>query len=746
MFYTAQPICPKNYPYEYNCSIAYVTSFNVAGNVSLTVACAYSYRVFVNGKFVGFGPSFTAHGYVKTDKHNITKHSNEGSYIVVIETSDYNIGTEGMPYCKPFLLAEVVSNGQILAYTGDIRSFNAYYLHDKISRTKRLPEGRTFVESYDMRVSRANLYAGIVSGYKRVDTMLAEWPRLMPRTTTSPNYAKKNYKRIIEGGSAELDKQQLPEPAAAVQKPFEYAPKDVVSRPDEEAANIRYTRFKPTADLADQYNIYDFNQVITAFFNLRLSVRSQSDIYIVYSETAVEKWDDSRGALPRILPGNLNVLKFSLAPGQYKLTSFEPYTFRYAKLIILGDAYQIDLRAFLYENRDIHKFDYNTADDRLGKLIAAAVNTCAQNTVDFLTYSASDRRGMLMSSGFISDAERLFSGALKSTKAFLENIARAPNFPQLPKGMIPACYPSEPDDYSPDLALFYIKEIFDYYQRTGDKTLVRRARKKIYALLKFFKKKENKSGLLEDTGGKVYFDGDIQYLSDGVNYPLNMLYCYCQYLASLTYGDPELAERSTRLRDEIIEQAFDGDYFADRALRIKRKLCVQPERSEACQYFAFYFGLATPNTHPVLYKKLLTEYGHLNNPGRTGELRCIDSLPAFLLRQEILLRYGEAEAVFNECTGLFKNKYPETKTLFYNPNGDKCIGMAAHAAVLALKAATGFVEFSQSDNTIFMTNVRMKTAIDVTFKTKDGPITILATENEVKISVNKKLFRVVYLD
>ncbi len=47
----------------------------------------------------------------------------------------------------------------------------------------------------------------------------------------------------------------------------------------------------------------------------------------------------------------------------------------------------------------------------------------------------------------------------------------------------------------------------------------------------------------------------------------------------------------------------------DNALRKDGKLVVTDNHTEICQYAAFYFDIATPDTHPALWRKLHTDFG-----------------------------------------------------------------------------------------------------------------------------------------
>src|SRR3970282_1385821 len=77
-----------------------------------------------------------------------------------------------------------------------------------------------------------------------------------------------------------------------------------------------------------------------------------------------------------------------------------------------------------------------------------------------------------------------------------------------------------------------------------------------------------------------------------VNYPSNMLYAGTLAAAGRMYGAADLAAQSGKVRETIRKQSFDGRFFVDNAVRRDGRLQVTRNRSEVCQYFAFFFGVA----------------------------------------------------------------------------------------------------------------------------------------------------------
>ena len=57
------------------------------------------------------------------------------------------------------------------------------------------------------------------------------------------------------------------------------------------------------------------------------------------------------------------------------------------------------------------------------------------------------------------------------------------------------------------------------------------------------------------------------------------------------------------------QQSYDGQFFVDNAVLKDGKFVPTHNRTETCQYYAFFFGVATPETYPHLFKTLRDEFG-----------------------------------------------------------------------------------------------------------------------------------------
>lgn len=257
----------------------------------------------------------------------------------------------------------------------------------------------------------------------------------------------------------------------------------------------------------------------------------------------------------------------------------------------------------VYENPDTAAYKYDFGDPDLNRIFRAAINTFAQNAVDVLTDCPSrERAGWLCDSYFSARTEALLTGDNLVEKSFLENYALCHQAPCLPEGMIPMCYPADHFDgiYIPNWSMWYILELRNYFNRTGDKRMREISKEKVLGLVEFFKKYENDYGLLENLESCVYVEcskcNDPEYTA-GVNYPTNMLWA-------------SALEAAAELPHHIQNQQFVSSVAAifhhhTRNLRSFVSMNQLP---------AFIHGISTANLNTNIFPRFHSIYCDLNMP------------------------------------------------------------------------------------------------------------------------------------
>ena len=191
-----------------------------------------------------------------------------------------------------------------------------------------------------------------------------------------------------------------------------------------------------------------------------------------------------------------------------------------------------------------------------------------------------------------------------------------------------------------------------------------------------------------------------------VNYPNNMIWAATLEAADRLYGRPDLKAEAAAMKETIRRQSWTGEWFCDNAVRQKDgTLKISGECSETCQYYAFYFGTATPEAYPTLYRSLVEEFG----PDRTAAGRYPKIYPSApfignFLRLDWLGRCGFADRLAKEMSGYFLFMVDRTGTIWENvdssDNGSCCHGFASHVAVFLIRDITGVKNIDRIRKTV----------------------------------------------
>ena len=156
-------------------------------------------------------------------------------------------------------------------------------------------------------------------------------------------------------------------------------------------------------------------------------------------------------------------------------------------------------------------------------------------------------------------------------------------------------------------------------------------------------------------------------LTNNVNYPTNMLYSATLKAAAKLYSNATYAEKAAAVLETVRQQSFDGEFFQDNALRRDGKLIPSGERTEVCQYYAFFFGAATPQSHPKLLQRLVEEFGpDRRQTGAWPEIHPANAFIGNYLRLDMLMQLGYRETVKQNIEGYFLYMAERTGTLWEN--------------------------------------------------------------------------------
>ena len=666
-------IWAKNLYGEKNITITFQHTMTPESDSKLCLTASTMYRLFVDGELVGYGPARAAHGYCRLDEYELSKWAGR-EITVSVEVYSANVNSFYTVDEPPFFACEITSNGSVIA---DAEDFTAYRMSERVQRVRRFSFQRTFTEIYRLTSDPIAFHRGNVSGREVLECELVPMNTVIPRGVNYPTF-EVEVGDVIECGEVMIDSTLEPWHDRAYTDVDNvmikgFLPSEIEEDAGDEASKFVYSASSEVKNEIEdgEYILYDFSRTLTGFFTLNVRADEGTELYILFDEIATKT--DGATRVDPFRNGCCNVIKYTLAEGEYELKTFEPNSARFATVIVTrGKASVRDFGFIKYENPDAVKSLFDYGDDKINRVVSAAVNTFAQNAVDVLTDCPSrERAGWLCDGYFSGRAEAFLTGKNLVERNFLENYALAPQSPFLPDGMIPMCYPADHNDrtYIPNWSMWYVLELENYCRRTGDTALLEASREKVFGLVKFFEQFYNEYGLLENLQSWVFVEwskcNEAPFIL-GVNFPTNMLWARTLIAIDSMYGLPELKAKAEKMRATIRELSYTGEFFSDNAMRDERGvLSTTGNTTETCQYYAFHTGCATREDYPELFERMMEKFGP--NRDDTVVYPMVYRSNAFIgnyLRLEVMLREGLYDQVMSECGDFFYKMATLTGTLW----------------------------------------------------------------------------------
>ena len=421
----------------------------------------------------------------------------------------------------------------------------------------------------------------------------------------------------------------------------------------------------------NSYALFDLGREKTGFIGMTVQCSAPVTIYALFDEILQE---DPANPVNYVRMMTTAVVKWHLPAGTHTLLSYEPYSLRYLQLCCVGGGCLVEnvhLRNYCFKPIESRTF----ADPALQKIYDAAIETFRQNVVDiYMDCPSRERAGWLCDSFFTARVERVLTGASAVERNFLENFLLPAQFENLPAGMLPMCYPADFRDgnFIPNWAMWYVLELEEYLARTGDQALIDLAKDRMYALLRYFKGFENEFGLLENLEKWVFVEwSKANDLVQDVNFPSNFLYAAMKKVMGRLYQDDALLREGEALLKTARDWSLSGEgvFFCDNAVRENGKLVLSGECTEVCQYYAFYFGAATPEKDPELFRILTEDFGpQRKQTGAYPEIYFANAFIGNYLRLDLLQRWGMKEKLIEEIKGYFTFMAERTGTLWEHDN------------------------------------------------------------------------------
>lgn len=627
IFVEAKPVWGSGLSEEKNITLGLYKKVNIPkGKVVLKVATSGFYRVFINGKFSYYGPARCAHGFYRADE--IVLDLQEDCCHIAIQVVNYFVNSFYQIKQKGFIQVELLAKNRVEAATGiDGKNFELFILNERVRKIQRYSYQRTFSECYNLSEDFCSWHYGkFGDNISKIETVVTEDKVIINRNIPLNTFpvAYPDYKvgkgKVITGQKPDVYRKDRSlvninnQDNDGLQGFFESELDEHLS---DEVQEFAYSDFMT---LEQQYNniseldnndfeILSFACEKTGFITADIESCCDTNLYFLFDEILTPCGD-----VDPLRMECCNVIKLNLKKGYYNFISIEPVGVKYLKLICLkGKAVLKNIRITETICPIPVSNKYRSNDANINKILSAAEETFVQNSFDIFTDCPTrERAGWLCDSFFLGRAEYEFTGSNLIERNFLENYMLPDDFENIDDGMLPMCYPSDSKNqrFIPNWAMWFVLELYEYWQRTQDTEFILLCKDRIYKLLDWFRQFENSSGLLERLPGWVFIEWSKanKFVQD-INYPSNMLYAKSLETIGILYKDATLIKKADKLRKLIAQRSYNGEFFEDNEVYIDGILQKCGNTTETCQYYAFFTGVATPELYPELWNTLVTKFG-----------------------------------------------------------------------------------------------------------------------------------------
>lgn len=674
-FKKAHPVWAKGRSKEMNCELTFQAIVPKAEQCQIALATAAVYRMWINGTFVAAGPARTAHDYFKVDvillAHYLTKQEN----FVVIEVVGYNVNSYDTLDQPSFLTAEITCGNNVVVSTGD-EQFLVYDLQQRISKVQRYSFQRAFIDAYRLCPELTDYQSQRITTIVPETVEIQKQKHYLMRETRMPCYEVLEPECIQCSGSVILDsdKQEIIPEENYFQIGDElkgYARSETEVHISEQAQRILYTieageQPVRAVKLADGFFMYCLPYNATGFYHIDIEMVTKGNVYLLFDEIMADL------DINFLRMYSCNCFYYELQPGTYQLMNFAPYTMKYLKIVVFGQAVinEVHFIEYAYPLIAPNK-ELLFPNPELKQIYNAALRSFRANSLDvFMDCPSRERSGWLCDSYFTSEVEYILTGQNVLEKSFLENFIIPDSFAYLPEGMLPMCYPADHNNgnFIPNWAMWYVLELEKYYDRSHDRELIELAKTAVYRLISYFQKFENEVGLLENLDGWIFLEwscANDENLVSGVNFPTNMLYMRMLVAAATLYGEHKWSEQADQLRTVIRKRSFQNGFYTDHEHREGQSYINPDICTEVCQYYAFFTGVATIAEDKQLWDTLVHDFGpirrQLNN---YPEIAFTNAFIGNYLRIELLYRNGLYDNVFENIREYFLPMAKATGTLW----------------------------------------------------------------------------------
>lgn len=744
MIIMALPIFLKGLSEKKNVQAGFYLEFEAPADtqkIFLKVAGRTFWKVWIDGKFLDAGPARAAHGHARVDVIPLLLDYRDGAvHRIAIEVNGENHPSQGNTGESSFIYATVEADGKELV--GTDANTPAFRMLQRREKVEAYSHARNFNEIYDLdddyyiwRTSEKHTMECFpVEEYKEPVTLISRelpYPCMelysnghvmtISDIETDENMKVPLFSYETEESLKEVKEHPSIEGTRDIKRPFTgtliYPQDSIVSVSTNHMVAIDWV----------------FDKAMAGFCGCHFTVDEASVVDILHTSLYDGKFYCRR-------PDGCNdVIRLYCPAGTYNFESFLPYFTKYVRITLRKGnkltLHKCFVREYQYDKK--HQGFFKCDDALLNRVYEASIDTFRASTVDvFMDCPDRERAGWLCDSLWSARAEKYLFGDTSVNRAMIQNYAhRWEHFQEEPG--FPFCYPSGADARMPTWSLFFILQLEEYLQLSGDKELVDELREHVCAFLDSLSNYENKEGLLENVKGWIFVDwscANDAYHQQPISVAVNAMYAAGLLSASRLYDMPKLAEKGRNVQACLRGNGIPVDvreadaFFSDVLERSESgQLDAKSIYSEACQYYCYWTGVETPQSTPELFERVVDEYGVCPRKLSTNAYMTPSEIfIALLIRLDMLSKWGYYEHLKEEIKYIFGYMLDHGPGTFWETKGGNaslCHGFTSHAGVWLVRDFLGIHSIDEQGREIVIAPhpEGMRWA-NGSVKTKNGPV------------------------
>lgn len=572
------------------------------------------YKLYVNGRFVTYGPSRAAHERCRVDVIDLSAFLKPGANTVAVELIAYTNKTLSSTGEESFLQLEVVCGEESVLWT------------DENSSVCRLPYKKQDAPRFSHARNNMEIYS-LTPGYDAWRT---------------------------EGFSA-------PEPVGLLEEDILLQP--VI--PDQYDFSIREGARRTYIDPDGKYVNYDFGAMDCGLIGMEFTALEKCELELIYPDKLTHDKGEFDMTFSHVKP-----VTVCAEPGHYIIEAFEPSNIQYVQL--RGDLSRVRVdKLFLRRTqiKDLQGGFFSCSDAQLNRIYESCRRSLIINTFDiFMDCPSRERGGWTADAFWTSQAARMFLGNTSVERRHLENLL-SPTIRRY-YDQLPACYPAGNTIIIHNWTIMFLLELYSYYRFTGDMDFMKAHEADVEWVVSTLSRYENRFGLLENLDEYIYVDGttstagpkDPSIKNQQYNLPIssatNAMYALALKQLGGVYGNDVWQETAEKI-DAVLRKVCDkpipegSNEFISDAFSMDENGEPHPNgySSEASQYFLLWRDLVKQEGMDYYLNSLFDMFG--TNPSVpfsniTRFFYNADFHMGTNARMEVLAKYGKVEKLVSE--------------------------------------------------------------------------------------------------